>query len=134
MMSPAQRFRILVVDNEPLIRWSLGERLRLEGYEVIEAPPGPLVLESIDSGVDLIILGCEVDAPEACRLLPRLKCLAPHSPLIVLTTCTAAETAARAMQLGAAAVARKPFSVDRIAEIARTTLGPGATADSYVPV
>ena len=132
MMARARRSRILVVDNEPLIRWSLGERLRLEGYEAIEAAPGPLVLESIGRGVDLIILGCEVGTPEACRLLPRLKCLAPHVPLIVLTTCTTAETAAKAMRLGASAVAPKPFGVDRIVEMVRTAL-MHATANSYAP-
>jgi DNA-binding NtrC family response regulator len=121
------------VDNELLIRWSLGERLRLEGYEVSEAPPGPLALESIGRGVDLIILGCEVDTPEACRLLSRLKCLAPHVSLIVLTTCTAAETAAKAMQLGASAVVRKPFGLDRITEAARAALMLRAIANSYAP-
>lgn len=133
MTSQVERSRILVVDNEPLIRWSLSERLRLEGYEVIEAPPGPLVLESIGRGVDLIFLGCEVDTPAACRLLPRLKCLAPHVPLIVLTTCTTAEAAAKAVQLGASAVARKPFGMDRIVEMARTALMRDATANSYAP-
>ena len=130
MTSTAQRSRILVVDTEPLIRWSLGERLRLDDYEVIEAPPSPVVLESI-GGVDLIILGCEVDTPEACRLIARVKCLAPHVPLIVLTTSTTAETAAKAIQLGASAVARKPFDVDDIAAMSRTALTAGTIANSY---
>jgi DNA-binding NtrC family response regulator len=133
MTSTAPRSRILVVDTEPLIRWSIGERLRRDGYEVIEAPPGLLVLEAIGRGVDLIILGCEVDTPEACRSIARVKCLAPHVPLIVLTTSTTAETAARAMQLGASAIARKPFGVDHIATMTRTALTPGPIANSYAP-
>ena len=133
MTSTAQPSRILVVDNEPLIRWSVGERLRLDGYVVSEAPPGPVVLESIGRGVDLIILGCEADTPEACRLIARLKCLAPRVPLIVLTTSTTAETAATAMQLGASAIARKPFGVDHIAAMTRTALAHGAIANSYAP-
>jgi DNA-binding NtrC family response regulator len=133
MTSAAPRSRILVVDNEPLICWSIGERLRRDGYEVIEAPPGVSVLEAIGCGVDLIILGCDADTPEACRSIARLKCLAPHVPLILLTTSYGADTAAKAMQLGASAIARKPFGVDHIATMIRTALTPGAGANSYAP-
>ena len=48
--------RILVVDDEELIRWSLVERLRSEGYDVVEAGTGEQALEYADDVVDLVLL------------------------------------------------------------------------------
>lgn len=131
-MAASRRRTVLVIDDEALIRWSLGERLRLEGCDVIEAAPGRSALAQSDR-VDLIILGCEVDDPAGCRMLAQLKRLAPRVPLLVLTTCHTVETARRALQLGAWAVAEKPFGLDRIAEMAAVAVGPRETADSSLP-
>jgi CheY-like chemotaxis protein len=50
--------RVLVVDNEALIRWSLGEYLSLAGYEVAEAADGGAALEALSAepAIDLAIL------------------------------------------------------------------------------
>ena len=47
---------ILVVDDEALIRWSLSERLKSDGYHVLEAETGGTALESLRDGVDLVLL------------------------------------------------------------------------------
>ena len=47
---------ILVVDDEPLIRWSLAERLTQEDYRVIEAATGREALERAKEPVDLVLL------------------------------------------------------------------------------
>ena len=48
--------RVLVVDDEELIRWSLAERLRSDGHEIIEAGTGADALDRADTGVDLVLL------------------------------------------------------------------------------
>jgi CheY-like chemotaxis protein len=47
---------ILVVDDEALIRWSLTERLKGDGYDVLEAGTGREALDSLREGVDLVLL------------------------------------------------------------------------------
>ena len=47
---------ILVVDDEELIRWSLREGLRNEGYEIFEAGTGAEAIEQFKRGVDLVNL------------------------------------------------------------------------------
>ena len=48
--------RVLVVDDEQLIRWSLVERLRDDGYDIIEAATAAEALERAEQGVDLVLL------------------------------------------------------------------------------
>jgi CheY-like chemotaxis protein len=47
---------VLVVDDERLIRWSLAERLRADGHEVVEAETGAEALERVKDGIDLVLL------------------------------------------------------------------------------
>ena len=47
---------ILIVDDEELIRWSLRERLKSEGYDTREAGTGQEALEQFKEGVDLVLL------------------------------------------------------------------------------
>jgi len=48
--------RILVVDDEALIRWSLVERLRADGHDVVEAGTAAEAMDRADQGVDLVLL------------------------------------------------------------------------------
>ena len=54
---------ILVVDDEELIRWSLREGLRNEGYEIFEAGTGAEAIEQFKRGVDLVLLEPLLDVP-----------------------------------------------------------------------
>src|SRR4051794_34362483 len=47
---------ILVVDDEQLIRWSLTDRLKTEGYTVLEAENAAEALAKSEEGVDLVLL------------------------------------------------------------------------------
>ena len=48
--------RILVVDDEKLIRWSVGERLQRDGYEVLSAESGEQALELVASSAPDVML------------------------------------------------------------------------------
>src|SRR5215210_1617859 len=47
---------VLIVDDEDLIRWSLRERLRADGYDILEAGTGQTALDRFKDGVDLVLL------------------------------------------------------------------------------
>ena len=51
-----QKPTVLVVDDEQLIRWSLAERLKEEGYRVVEAETAASAIKLHAEGVDLVLL------------------------------------------------------------------------------
>jgi DNA-binding NtrC family response regulator len=105
---------ILVVDDEALIRWSLGERLRSEGYAVVEADTGRAALERLADGVDLVLLDYRLPDTDGVTILRKIKEFDQDILVILLTAYANVETAVEAMKLGAYHFANKPFNLDSI--------------------
>lgn len=112
MMSGA---RILVVDDEELIRWSLVERMRAEGHDVVEAGTGAEAIEHARDGVDLVLLDYKLPDMDGVTVLRRIKELDPDALVILLTAYASVETAVEAMKEGAFHFANKPFDLDDVA-------------------
>jgi DNA-binding NtrC family response regulator len=106
---------ILVVDDEPLIRWSLTERLKSEGYDVLEAENGRTALEKLTEGVDLVLLDYRLPDTDGVTILRKIKEFDQDILVILLTAYASVETAVEAMKLGAYHFANKPFNLDEVA-------------------
>ena len=106
---------ILVVDDEALIRWSLTERLKFEGYEVREAETGQAALDTLPEGVDLVLLDYRLPDTDGVSVLRKIKEFDQDILVILLTAFATVDTAVEAMKLGAYHFANKPFNLDEIA-------------------
>jgi DNA-binding NtrC family response regulator len=106
---------VLIVDDEELIRWSLREGLKAEGYEILEAGTGREALEQFKQGPDLVLLDYRLPDIDGLSVLRELKKLDPKVLVILLTSLVSVETAVEAMKLGAFHFANKPFNVDEVA-------------------
>ena len=113
---------ILVVDDEELIRWSLREGLRNEGYEIFEAGTGAEAIEQFKRGVDLVLLDYRLPDIDGLSVFRELKKLDPDVLVVLLTSLVSVETAVEAMKLGAFHFANKPFNVDEIAALVARAL------------
>lgn len=105
----------MVVDDEALIRWSLGERMRAEGHDVLEAGTGEKAIEHARDGVDLVLLDYKLPDMDDVTVLRRIKELDPDALVILLTAYASVETAVEAMKEGAFHFANKPFDLDDVA-------------------
>ena len=106
---------ILVVDDEALIRWSLAERLKSDGYEVLEADTGRAALERLGEGVDLVLLDYRLPDTDGVTILRKIKEMDQDILVVLLTAYASVETAVEAMKLGAYHFADKPFNLDDVA-------------------
>jgi len=106
---------VLVVDDEALIRWSLAERLKSDGYTVLEADTGRAALEKLSDGVDLVLLDYRLPDTDGVSVLRKMKEFDADILVILLTAYASVETAVEAMKLGAYHFANKPFNLDEVA-------------------
>src|SRR5690349_16204770 len=80
--------RVLVVDDEALVRWSLAETLMDEGFEVIEAADGRSATLPFREGrhtADVVLLDLRLPDSSDLRVLSEILRLSPSTPVILMT-------------------------------------------------
>jgi two-component system, NtrC family, response regulator AtoC len=113
-MTPAPA-TILVVDDERLIRWSLDQQLRREGYAVLLAETGAEALQKAQAeSPDLVLLDVRLPDADGLEILERLKTAEPEALVIMITAHGGVESAVRAMKLGAYDYIIKPFDMEEL--------------------
>jgi DNA-binding NtrC family response regulator len=113
---------VLVVDHEPLTRWAIGERLRAEGYEVLEAGDGLTALLLVER-VAIVLLDATLPDVNGVPLVGRLVERNPNARIIVMTADTGLESPGEALKHSGFPRASKPFLLDEIvALVKRMTL------------
>ena len=113
---------VLVVDDEPLIRWSLNQRLSAVGYRVVEAETAAAAVERHAEGVDLVLLDYKLPDGDGLDVLRKIKAADPETLVILLTAFSTVEMAVGAMKGGAYHYANKPFDLDEIALLVEKAL------------
>lgn len=117
--------RILVVDDEPLVRWAVAETLRTSGYEVAQAGDAKGAVRALSDGPpDLMLLDLRLPDSTDLRLLETVRRLAPELPVVLMTAFGTAELHAAAIGLGAVCVLDKPFNVHDLGDMIARLIRP----------
>ena len=75
--------RVLIVDDDPAIRFGLAALLRSRGYEVLEAGTFDGALEAVVALPDIIVVDLRLPDGDGLELLPRLRKRAPDAIVVV---------------------------------------------------
>jgi two-component system, NtrC family, response regulator AtoC len=104
--------RVLVVDDERLIRWSLRESLEREGYQLFEAGSAEEGLALFDAErPDIIFLDVRLPGMSGLEALRRLRMVDDTSVVIMMTAYATVEEAVEALKQGAQEFLKKPFDL-----------------------
>ena len=117
--------RILIADDDPLLRALLQHRLGADGHNVIALEDGGDVLRSVAAlKPDLIVLDAMMPVVDGFEILRRLKAQpAPDpTPVIMLTALKRDADIVGALELGAADYLVKPFIPDELSQRIRRVL------------
>lgn len=118
-----RKTRILVVDDEHLIRWSLEQNLKKQGYEVLTSGSGEDALKiAREEQPDLVLLDIQLPGISGLEVLEKLKEIDDEIVVIMVTAHGGLETAVTAMRLGAYDYINKPFNLEEMAIVIRKAL------------
>ena len=103
--------RVLVVDDEKSIRRTLGEFLRAEGYEVVEAEDAESAQRCLgEDGFDVVVTDIVLPRVSGVELLRRIQACAPDVPVVMMTGEPTVETATESLRAGAVDYLFKPIT------------------------
>lgn len=110
--------KILIVDDEMIVRNFLAETLRRKNIEVSTAENGKKALAMIkDTPFDMVITDMKMPDLSGIDILRKCKEISPNTIVVVVTAFGSIENAVEAMRLGAFSYLIKPFSPDTIEAI-----------------
>lgn len=113
--------RVLVVDDEALIRWSISATLKDAGHVVIEAANASEAVTYLAQGPDPDVIFLDYRLPDSqdLTLLEGIRRAVPNSSVIMMTAYVHPEMIAGAERLGAYGVISKPFEMSDVLSLAR---------------
>src|SRR5262245_8458445 len=136
---------VLVVDDEKNYRWTLGELLREERFEVESCETGTDALAVLEGGkIDVLLTDLRMTEMDGLALLQKAREVSPATSTILMTAYGTIERAVEAMRLGAYDFIVKPFenadlirsirrAIERTALIRENVRLSTSLADQYHP-
>jgi DNA-binding NtrC family response regulator len=107
--------RILVAEDEPILRITIADALRKEGWEVTVAEDGAAALAAFERQLhDVVLTDLLMPRMDGEELLRRVRALRPDAVVIIITAHGTVDAAVEAMRLGAADFITKPFSIAQL--------------------
>jgi DNA-binding response OmpR family regulator len=122
--------RVLVVDDEPMVRDVLARYLARDGFEVDIAADGEAALELLRStDPDLVVLDLMLPRVDGFQVFHRMRRAGIESPVIMLTARGEVTDRIVGLEIGADDYVSKPFSPKEVVARIKAVLRRGGTAD-----
>lgn len=133
MSNDKKSSRVLVVDDDTLMREILKAILRDEGYGLFgEAKDGQSALAQLERGrPDLICLDVNMPGMSGIDVLKAIQLKAPGMPVLMVTGDASMNTVREAVSLGAVGYLIKPFNAKRVADSLNAVLKAAAAPNPF---
>ena len=107
--------KILVIDDEQLIRWSFEKKLNSQGYKVLTAESGEEGLRLFESYLpEVVFVDNKLPGIQGLDVITRIKAINDDTNIVFMTAFGSIDTAVKAMKLGANEYVNKPFTFKEI--------------------
>ncbi|MBI5076665.1 MAG: sigma-54-dependent Fis family transcriptional regulator [Nitrospirae bacterium] len=107
--------KILVIDDEDIVRLSCSRSLVPEGYELKMAKNGPEGLKLLEEETfDLVLTDLKMPNMDGIEVLGTIKEKWPKTDVVIVTGYQTVETAVKAIKIGAFDYVEKPFTPDSL--------------------
>jgi len=107
--------RVLVVDDEEIVRESLGGWLQEDGFQVSSAPEGRTAVEMMKRDRwNVMLVDLKMPGMDGLQVLEEARKLQPEAAIIMMTAYATVDTAVTAMKLGAFDYLVKPFDPEEL--------------------
>ena len=121
---PENTFRILIVDDEALVCWSLSRALQEEGYEVSTVQSGEEALDIMtECKFDLVVTDLRLPQLNGMDLLREIKRRFPQCKVLMISAFGTPKVRDEAMKEGVLQFFDKPFDIKELRESVRFALG-----------
>jgi len=127
---------VLVVDDEPLVRWSVAETLEDSGYRVTQAGDALSAFEALNGkggAADVVLLDLRLPDSSDLGVLSMMRRLSPTTPIILMTAYGSNALRAEARARGAYAVIDKPFDMSALPPLVAAGLNACTTIPPECP-
>ncbi len=109
------RYKILIVDDEEIMRSSLSDWLKEDGYQVVALSDGYEAIDRVKAEEwDLAVVDLKMPKIDGLEVLKRISKIKPQLPVVIITAYATVDTAVVAMKEGAADYIVKPFNPEEI--------------------
>ncbi len=115
--------KVLIVDDDEAIRYSISRMLEEEGYETLNAASGKEAIEAtLRSAPDAILMDIRMEHSSGLEALRDIKQMDEKLPIILMTAFGTTQTAIEAMKRGAFDYILKPFESHELKELIRKAI------------
>jgi DNA-binding NtrC family response regulator len=114
---------VLVVDDEPLVRWSVSETLGDSGYAVTQAGDALQAFEAVKArGADVVLLDVQLPDSSDLGVVSVMRRLSPATKIILMTSFGSDALTSEARSRGAFSVLDKPFDMSVLPPLVASAL------------
>jgi len=118
-----EKFSILIVDDEFIVRDSLSKWFIQDGYRVGVAENGAQALKMMNEGPwDVIFIDIKMPGMDGLELQKRIKEIDPTASIIIITAFASVDSAVKALKEGAYDYVTKPIDPDYLSHLVKNVI------------